>query len=161
MIQHLGSPKPLFVLLVIAFMNFVSPAEAHRINLFVVWDGAGLTGSMYYSGGGKAKNAEIEVYAPEGGTLATTRTNADGQFHIPAEVFSAYRDKTVKVWGDTGDGHAANMAVLIGEPKVARSALDAEPEMATWRKYVGAIGLIFGLFGMMYWLKARKGDGAP
>lgn len=149
-----------FSALLAVFVTLATPLEAHRINIFVLYDGAGLTGSLFYSGGGKAQNAEVQIYAPEGQSIAVTRTDSDGQFHVPKALLKNHLGQTVKVRGNTGDGHGAEMFVLVGNPDnpstVTAPNQAADDGLPAWRQYVGAVSLIFGLFGMMYWLKSRK-----
>ena len=89
-------------------MTGISPhASAHRLNLWgqVEQDGT-VNGRAYLSGGGEAKNTEVQVFGPAGQRLGQATTDSLGRFVFQA----AYRcDHEFVV--DTGDGHRATFRI--------------------------------------------------
>jgi len=85
-------------------------AFAHKIHVFATADGAEISGSVYFSGGGEAAGVAVEVLGPEGAPLGRVTTDGDGEFTWRA-AFRA--DHTFSA--ETPDGHGASYTVSAAE----------------------------------------------
>ena len=161
------------------------PAQAHKLKLFVTAEGAVISGTAYFSGGGKAAGLGGTVQAPDGSTLAEIRTGEDGGFRFEAK---SRMDHAITL--DGGDGHAASMILAAAElpetlpagmagpvrptlPAEAmtvemieaavarqirplRQQLDAYEDKVRLHDILGGIGMIFGVFGTAAWWSTRR-----
>lgn len=165
-----------------------APAQAHKLKVFAVTEGARIVGTAYFSGGGKAMNVPGQVQAPDGMVVERIMTGGDGEFHVEAR---SRMDHTIML--ETGDGHTASMVVSADDlpswlpqgaspakPEAAmavkaaprdldaveqavarqiaplRRQLDAYEDKIRLHDLLGGIGVIFGVFGTVAWLNARK-----
>ncbi|NIA21644.1 MAG: carboxypeptidase regulatory-like domain-containing protein [Anaerolineaceae bacterium] len=94
-------------------------ALAHRVNIYA-WSEAGsaIRGEAYFPGGGKAKNATVEVFAPGGRKLGETKTDDAGQFTFQARYRCDH-----KFVANLGDGHGATYVLKADELPAALPAL--------------------------------------
>lgn len=175
--------KSLF--LAAALVVAASPAQAHKLKLFVSAEGAEMVGTAYFAGGGKAAGLEGHLIDAEGRVVANLRTDAEGGFRVTPPDGRAYR-----VRFESGDGHMAETAfggsagaapppsaVSTSGAAVADSAqleaaiarqltplrqqLDAMDSRARLSDIVGGVGLIVGLFGFWAWWQARRRGNGP
>jgi nickel transport protein len=87
-----------------------TPAYAHKIQVFAEVDGRVIRGEAYMSGGGRPRNAEVVVSAPDGHLLGRTRTDENGKFTF---ALAARCDHRFVI--DSGDGHRAEYTVKADE----------------------------------------------
>jgi nickel transport protein len=165
--------------LLLALLLLAAPAQAHKLKLFVTMEGNAITGTAYFSGGARAVGIPGRVQAPDGAVVAELRTGEDGSFRFEA---ATVMDHTVTF--DSGDGHVASAVVSANglpqgisaaapreadadvaamvEAAVARQIrplrqqLDAYEDRIRLHDIIGGIGTIFGLFGIIAWLSARR-----
>jgi len=85
-------------------------AVAHKIHVFAEAEGTALRGEAYFSGGGRPRDAKVDVLGPGGARLGEVRTDAEGRF-----AFQATRrcDHTFVI--ETADGHRAEYTVEADE----------------------------------------------
>ncbi|MDS4021775.1 MAG: carboxypeptidase regulatory-like domain-containing protein [Candidatus Competibacter sp.] len=88
----------------------VGPAWAHKLKAFATAEGATLVGYAYFSSGGRPRQASVTVTDAEGGVLATTITDDEGNFRVEAKRRIDHR-----ITVDGGDGHAATYTVTASE----------------------------------------------
>ena len=81
-------------------------AFAHGISLFAWAEGATIRGEAYFSGGGRARNAKIDVLDAGGRRIGETSTDAEGMFR-----FVATRRQEHRFVLATADGHRAECKV--------------------------------------------------
>jgi nickel transport protein len=149
-----------------------SPALAHNLKIFAAAAAGGVSGKVYFVGGGAAQNVPVALKGADGQTLATVTTAADGSF-----TFATLPAGTVAVTVAGGDGHMATFPLSAAaggaeaKPAAATPAgcdgalsqqllplaerLDALESSLRLRDVLGGLGYIFGLFGLWAWMKAR------
>ncbi|MCC4240597.1 hypothetical protein [Thalassospira povalilytica] len=98
----------LFILLFCAFG--VSAAQAHNLNVFAISTGDTIEGYVYFTGGTRARAAEIELHADDGAVVAAARTDQNGAFAIRVSHRTPY-----VVQANTGDGHIATFTLTEDE----------------------------------------------
>lgn len=102
--------NPIIIVVVAAVLMLAGPAEAHRLKLFAAVDGGAITGSAYFTGGGRAVGVPVEVRGPDGALLLAVTTDAEGAFRFdPLGSF----DHHLSV--NSGDGHRADFLVSAEE----------------------------------------------
>ncbi len=84
----------------------VSPALAHRLNVFAAWDGTRISGEAYFTGGARAGGVAIRAATPDGKVLAQVRSEKNGDFALPP-----FAPADVDIIADSGDGHIAHFRV--------------------------------------------------
>lgn len=93
---------------------FTAPALSHRLKLFATVEAGAIAGYAFFSGGGRARGADIIFRSAEGKELKRLKAGNDGSFRwIPD------RAQDVKVVVNTGEGHAAEIwiaAARLGAP---------------------------------------------
>lgn len=122
------------VLLMIVLLPW--PAEAHKVHLFAVPEGAEIAGSAYFSGGGPAAGASVRVYGPDGGLLAQLETDAEGRFR-----FTAARRQDHRFVLQSADGHRAEFVVFADELPLGlagRGGGSGPGSLGTWGTETGA-----------------------
>jgi len=165
--------------LALALMLAAFPALAHKLKVFAAAEGATITGTAYFAGGGKAADSAGRLVDVNGAVVAEFRTDAQGNFHLSVPLRQDYRISI-----DSGDGHVAEALVRADElppslpaastaqavppateaieAAVARQILplrqqiDALEDRARFSDIIGGIGTIFGLFGIWAWIAARR-----
>ena len=146
----------------------ISPAFAHKINIFAYAEGKTITGSVYFSGGAKAKSVKVKIFGPDGKLLGETITDADGAFSFEAH---ASCNHTFVV--ETADGHIARYTVradelsaggegapgssaAIRQIALLRQELDRWEHTCRLRDVLGGIGYIFGIAGVAFYFLGRR-----
>lgn len=108
----------------------IGEALAHQLRVFAFADGARITGSAYFAGGGAATGARIEVRDEGGALLAELIPDATGHFDYLAQAAIDHRILAI-----SGDGHRAEWRVaadeLIGAPQVAVEQPESAPDAPT------------------------------
>ena len=90
--------------------GFVSTALAHKLILFATVRGQAIEGEVYYQGGTSARDVTVNVVAPDGETLETLTTDADGKFsYYPNSRF------VHRFIADAGMGHQTEYVVPAEE----------------------------------------------
>lgn len=84
--------------------------RAHKIMMYASAEGKTITGSVYFSGGGRVKNATIRVEDGTGKKLGEMKTDGQGEFSYEADA----RCDHVFV-ARTPDGHRATYTVQASE----------------------------------------------
>lgn len=148
-----------------------SPAQAHKLKLFVTSEGGQVTGSLYFAGGGKAGQLDGLVLDTAGQVVARLRTGDDGAFSFTPPDGAAYRIRF-----ESADGHMAEASIgaapiehapiagaapdleiaLARQLRPLREQVDALENRTRLSDIIGGIGLIFGLFGCYAWIAARR-----
>ncbi len=156
-------------------------ALAHRMKVFAAAEGAMVSGYVYFSPGGRARDAAVVATVPDGTVIFQGRTDPDGGFR-----FEAGQRRDLRITAEGGDGHEASFVVRAAElpdappaaPPVGtapppadlaalversvarqvrplREQLDAFQDAARWHDVLGGIGYIVGLGGLAYGLAMR------
>lgn len=163
------------LLLAAALILTITPAWAHKLKVFAAAESGAIVGTAYFAGGGKAMDSAGQVLGADGSVIASFRTDAEGGFRVPV---AERRDYRVSV--DSGDGHVAEALIpaddmpASGAPAATSTAadpveaavarqilplrrqLDALEERTRFSDIMGGIGTIFGLFGIVAWIAARR-----
>ncbi len=96
--------------LLVCLLLLPAPAFAHKLNVYAQVQGTMIVGRVYFSGDAPAKQAEVMVRDPSGRELGRTKTDADGNFTLPARVKVEHR-----ISAETPDGHAASYPLSAAE----------------------------------------------
>jgi nickel transport protein len=96
--------------LLVLLLAGTAPVLAHKLHVFAAADGAGIEGSAYFAGGGKAAGAKILITNAAGEVLAELKPAADGSFRYQARAPVEHR-----IIAETGDGHRAEWRVTAEE----------------------------------------------
>jgi nickel transport protein len=122
----------------------IGEALAHQLRVFAFADGARITGSAYFAGGGAATGARIEVRDDSGALLAELTPDATGHFAYLAQAAIDHRILAI-----SGDGHRAEWRVaadeLIGAPRVAAEQPESALDVPTAQTAPAATPLQAGL----------------
>lgn len=98
----------LFSILAMQVMMAV-PSEAHRLILFARSDAGTIKGYGFFSGGGRAKAAEIVITDATGKEVHRMKTAEDGTFSWKVD-----RPGTYQLLLNAGDGHVARSTIAFG-----------------------------------------------
>lgn len=101
--------RRLFLLLVAVQVFTAAPSEAHRLVLFARSDAGTITGYGFFSGGGRAKAAEVVITDSTGKEVHRMRTADDGTFSWKVD-----RPGTYQLMLNAGDGHVARSTMAFG-----------------------------------------------
>jgi len=85
-------------------------AWAHKIKLFAAVEGKVISGYGYFPGGGRLKNARLDVIGPDGQKIGEILTNENGEFSYEAKVRVDHQ-----LVMDSGDGHLAKFLISADE----------------------------------------------
>lgn len=101
-----------------------SAAAAHKMKLFAAAEGTEISGHAYFSGGGRAQDAAVIARGPDGATLFSGRTDAEGgfRFRLPAEA-PPPAQLELSVEGD--DGHRAAFVLTLDPSPIASAPTPA------------------------------------
>ncbi|OAN52973.1 hypothetical protein A6A04_14745 [Paramagnetospirillum marisnigri] len=173
-------------LLILGLLLAAAPAQAHKLKLFASSDGAVISGSVYFVGGAKAVGVPGVVQGPDGAELARFVTGEDGGFRVearsrmdhlitvesgdghaasltiaaedlPASLPQGAARRTVPPPGIAAPAELeAVEAAVARQIAPLRRQIDAYEERVRLHDLLGGIGTIFGLFGIMAWLSARR-----
>jgi len=94
----------------VLLLTLGDPALAHKLQVFAFAEGARISGSAYFAGGGAALVARIEVRDGEGGVLAELAPDGEGRF-----VYTAAAPVDHLILAITSDGHQAEWRVPAAE----------------------------------------------
>jgi len=177
--------KALFIIM-IALMSFalVQPhvADAHKLNVFAYMEDSTVVGEAYFSDGSTVKNCEVLVKDMDDHVIGQGITDESGAFSVNV---GSLEGKSISVIVNAGMGHVGE-ALINGEAlrSVQQNVSDEEDKLiATIREIVhseieplrgelmqmhrglskprfseiiGGIGYIFGLVGIILWIKERR-----
>jgi nickel transport protein len=137
-------------------MVAMSPALLYAHGVTSKIDTGGIVVSAMYDTGEAMDYARVTVLAP-GANLKfqSGRTDRNGRFCFFPDVSGNW-----KVVVDDEMGHRLKVTVPVDEAM----ALQANPEngnlkpgsLARWEKAVMGVSIIFGISGILFWLKGRK-----
>jgi len=85
---------------------WTAPAAAHKIRIFATAEGSTISGYAYFTGGGRLKQATVQVFAPGGQRLDEILTDEKGEF-----TFEAKHPCDHLLTVETADGHVAEWTV--------------------------------------------------
>ena len=172
--------------LLLVLLLLAGPAQAHKLKLFVTTEGPLILGDVYFSGGDKAQGVSGEVRGPDGSLAGKITTGADGSFRFTATSRMDHlitvdggdgHSATATVAAadlpaSLPAGAAAAAAVTPQAPPPAemdaveaavarqirplRQQLDAYEDKLRLHDILGGIGTIFGVFGVLAWIAARR-----
>lgn len=167
----------LLILLMLA-----SPAAAHKIIAAGYAAGADIEGEVGFSNGAPAVGVTLFITGPDGEALGEVITDEDGFFiFTPTHPVTHYffgelgsghiakfevalegvPDQTNAATATSDVVVSAELAEMVAvavrdEIRPLRRELIASREKATFQSIVGGIGFIFGMFGVGFYMAARK-----
>lgn len=83
-----------------------APVQAHKLKVFASAEGARISGSAYFAGGGAASGARIQIRDGDGRVLADLTPDGEGKFVYPVQAPVDHLIRAI-----TGDGHQAEWRV--------------------------------------------------
>jgi nickel transport protein len=89
---------------------FILPCDAHKVKMFASAEGNVITGYLYYTTGGKPKNATVLIRDTSGNALGEVITNESGEF-----TFTADTKRDYVFVAELADGHRADFTVTADE----------------------------------------------
>lgn len=107
------------------FLLFNGNALAHKVTVFAWVEGNTVLGESKFSGGKKARNAQIIVWDLNGKELLRTKTNEKGEFSFPIPAKTAMRIELI-----AGMGHKADWTIPLedlGETIAVESSREQGP----------------------------------
>lgn len=136
-------------LLVIALFAAVS-AQAHEIRLEVSGAQATVV-TLHYADGQPFAFEAYELYPAGSETPGQVgRTDGKGRIALLADTAGEWR---LKAWSDDGHGVDRKITALGSNPAAATPPAAETPRTALW---LGGLGTIFGLFGLVQLYLGRK-----
>ncbi len=102
--------RRLFLLILFALAVPFGTAQAHNLNVFAISTGDTIEGYVYFTGGTRAQQAQIELRDAAKNVLFTTTTDHEGSFALQVSHRSEYTILT-----NTGDGHVATFDLYADE----------------------------------------------
>ncbi|BBF94008.1 carboxypeptidase-like regulatory domain-containing protein [Blastochloris tepida] len=117
-----------FLALLLCLMT-ASPAEAHRLKLFVTVEGDTLSGYVFFIGGGRPQGVAVTIRDAANAVVHRAVTDDAGGFAWRAAPPGAY---TVSV--DTGDGHSVSETVSADRFGAAASPPATAPQQPVPQK---------------------------
>lgn len=102
--------RRLFLLILFALAVPFGTAQAHNLNVFAISTGDTIEGYVYFTGGTRAQQAQIELRDAEKNVLLTTTTDHEGSFALQVSHRGDYTVLT-----NTGDGHVATFNLYADE----------------------------------------------
>lgn len=148
-----------FLIVLAVFLGASQSALAHKLSLFAMAEGTEIVGKVMPA------SARVHVQAPDGRVLGQISVGEDGAFRFPTTEHTDHI-----VLAETDDGHAERVEIhhehLTGA--LADSLAEASQigqlrqELAEFREeirfrdVIGGIGYIFGVAGLLAWLRARR-----
>ena len=171
--------------LLLILLLLAAPAQAHKLKLFVTTEGAEMVGNAYFSGGDKAQNITGEIHAPDGTLSGKFTTGADGSFRATAtrhmdhivtvDSGDGHSATTTIPAGDLPGALPAGPvrstppetttapveldaveAAVARQIRPLRQQLDTYEDKLRLHDILGGVGTIFGLFGVLAWVSARR-----
>jgi len=146
--------KPIFTLfLVVCLLWFrIEPADAHLVNLFAWVEGDTVYVESKFSGGRHVNKGKISVRDSRGTELLSGATDEKGEFS-----FKVPEKTDLKIILIAGTGHRAEWTIAASEIQVPASGKKPVPEEgATLNRIIIGIGCIFGLTGIVAYIRKRK-----
>ncbi len=146
--------KPIFTLfLVVCLLWFrIEPADAHRVNLFAWVEGDTVYVESKFSGGRHVNKGKISVTDSQGTELLSCATDEKGEFS-----FKVPKKTELKIVLLAGTGHRAEWTIPASEIKLSASGKKPLPEKnTTFKGIIIGIGCIFGLAGIVAYIRKRK-----
>lgn len=125
-------------------------APAHEIRLDVAGASATVI-TLHYADGQPFAFEAYELYPAGSETPGQVgRTDGRGRIALLADAAGEWR---LKAWSDDGHGVDRKLTALAGEPAAATAPAAETPRAALW---LGGLGTIFGLFGLLQLYLGRK-----
>jgi nickel transport protein len=114
------------VLMVILSLAYVTPVQAHKLNIFAFAESGKVLVDSYFVDGSKAKDSKVKVSDASGKTLVEGMTDKQGhyEFPIPGQF-------DLKISVDAGMGHRAEWLVPVVDLGVAPAATTDKPQPGT------------------------------
>ena len=144
----------LYLFLVVGFLLVrIEFVDAHRVNLFAWVEGDTVHLESKFSGGKKVKAGKIIVSDPQGNELVRGNTDEKGEY-----TFKIPQKTDLKIVLIAGTGHRAEWTITASEIEMPVSEKKSVSEKKT--NLIGiiiGIGCIFGLTGIVAYIRRRKG----
>ncbi len=175
-------PAALLIAAVLLLACAVQHAQAHRLNIFAsATTDHTIEGKVYFSGGRPAVNTDVSIQNQNGDKINLVQTDSHGRFKCRHDLTGE-----ITLIATTGDGHQATFTINTPhstETQTATSAPSTDTEIHTTnhadralvqqihelryeiqqltlritvRDIIGAIGYIFGITGLAFYLMTRN-----
>jgi nickel transport protein len=99
-------------LVLILVLGLAGNALAHKVNVFAYAEAGRIKGEAYFAGGDKAQESLVELLDAQGKVLASTKTDAKGEFSL---ALSPQAQAPLKVVLKAGLGHQGDYTLGAGE----------------------------------------------
>jgi len=109
-LRHTPTMTWVFLVSIACWAMSLEKASAHTLYVFASGDGSSIKGRVYLPGGTGVPDAEIRLTTSEGKVVATTKSDAEGNFTLQAPFRSDF-----SVVAMTADGHQAHWAISADE----------------------------------------------
>ncbi len=105
-------PAALFktLLFISLLMAMVTPAQAHKINMFAFAEGDDVFVEGYFTDGKKPKNSPVQVYDADGNVIVEGQTDEEGTFQ-----FALPDSGPIRITLNAGQGHLAEYELSATE----------------------------------------------
>lgn len=103
------------LLLSLALGATARPSRAHRVNVFALVARDSIHAEAYFADGGKCRNGVILLLSSNGDTLASVRTDGQGQAAVPLQALAHTPHADLRVVLDASLGHRAEYRLAASE----------------------------------------------
>jgi nickel transport protein len=137
-------------------MVAISPALLYAHGVTSKIDTGGIVVSALYDTGEVMDYARVTVLAPDANLkFQSGRTDRNGRFCFFPDVSGDW-----KVVVDDEMGHRLEVNVTVDEAMALQANAESgnlkPASLARWEKAVMGVSIIFGISGILFWLKGRK-----
>lgn len=179
---------------------FSGSVLAHKVNMFANVEGDRIVVEGYFADGKKAKDATIQVFAPDGTRLLQGKADEEGifsfdvpqvtdlrislyaglghrtEYTVPAAELQGAAQSSGDGMADAGTSPAASSTIAAVDSAEIRAIvqqavgealtpvmrnLSELKEQKSFSDIIGGVGFIVGLFGIFFYLKARRERAQP
>jgi nickel transport protein len=97
---------------IVLVLGLATNALAHKVSVFAYLEGGQIKGEAYFAGGEKAQDSLVELLDAQGKLLASTKTDAKGEFTL---ALPPQARAPLKVVLKAGMGHQGDYTLEAGE----------------------------------------------
>ena len=101
---------PIFGLMIIFILALISPAQAHKVNLFAYAERGVVHVEGYFVDGTPSRNSRIVAYSQDGGVVAEGSTDSEGRYSFPVS-----RSENLRIVLEASMGHQNEILLTASE----------------------------------------------